>query len=240
MILKAKNDPFGEAARDYLRLKFRLAQIKVFSNISGYQKIRPGYLFRNFKQMPVLEQKALDYCFGTVLDAGAGAGSHALYLQQNGHQVFALDVSPGCCEVMKKRGVNQVICKDFYEYTDQKFDTILMLMNGIGIAGNLQGLRNLLKHCKSLLLPGGQIIFDSSNIEHLFYEDDGSQWINLNSEYFGEVNYKVSYKRITGKSFGWLFIDPEKIASIADEEGFVFRKLADGFQNDYLGKLYKK
>jgi SAM-dependent methyltransferase len=240
MSLNSKNDPFGEAAKDYLKSKLRFSQIKVFSNISGHQKIRPGYLFRSYKKMPILEQKALSYCFGKVLDVGAGAGSHTLYLQQNGHDVQALDVSPGCCEVMKKRGVKQVICSDIFNYKNKKFDTILMLMNGIGLAGDIQGLRNLLAHCKSLLSPGGQIIFDSSNIEHLFYEDDGSQWINLNSEYFGEVNYKVSYKKVRGKSFGWLFIDAEKISSIADEEGFVFRKLADGFQNDYLGKLYVK
>jgi 2-polyprenyl-3-methyl-5-hydroxy-6-metoxy-1,4-benzoquinol methylase len=190
--------------------------------------------------MPVIEQKAMDYCFGKVLDAGAGAGSHSLYLQKKGLDVLALDVSPGCCEVMKKRGVKNVVWANLFEFSDQKFDTILMLMNGIGIAGNIEGLRELLNHCKSILLPGGQIIFDSSNIEHLFFEDDGSKWINLCSEYFGEVNYKVTYKKITGKSFGWLFIDEKKISEIAEEEGFVFCKLVDGSKNDYLGKLYVK
>ncbi len=240
MVLQPKNDPFGEAVKDYFRLKYRFSKIKVVSNISGLQKIRPGYLFRNYRQMPLIEQKALDYCYGKIIDIGAGAGSHALYLQHKGFQVFALDISPGCCKVMKERGLEHVIYNDIFNYSDQKFDTLLFLMNGIGIAGNIQGLRDLLNHCKSLLLPGGQILFDSSNIDNLFYEEDGSKWINLSSEYFGEVNYKVSYKKTKGKSFGWLFIDPEKMSVIADEEGFVFCKLADGSQNDYLGKLYIK
>jgi SAM-dependent methyltransferase len=240
MKLKSQFDPFGAAAKDYLKSRLRFAPIKVYSNISGFQKIRPAYLFRNYKKMPVLEQKAMNFCSGKVLDAGAGAGSHSLFLQKKGYKVYALDVSPGCCEVMKKRGVENVVCSNLFDYSDQKFDTILMLMNGIGIAGNIEGLRELLNHCKSILLPGGQIIFDSSNIEHLFFEDDGSKWINLCSEYYGEVNYKVKYKKITGKSFGWLFIDSEKISQIANEEGFVFCKLVDGFKNDYLGKLYVK
>jgi SAM-dependent methyltransferase len=237
MALRQINDPFGAAVKDYYKSKLRFTSIKVYSNISGQQKIKPSYLFRKYEKMPRIEQIALDFCTGKVLDIGAGAGSHSLYLQEKGFEVSSLDISPGCCEVMQKRGISTIICENIYEHSGIQYNTLLMLMNGIGVSGDLYGLRKLLNHCKSLLLPGGQILFDSSDIESLFYEDDGSKWINLNTEYYGEVNYKVTYKKIKGKSFGWLFIDADTLNKIAEEEGFVFCKLAEGEQNDYLGKL---
>lgn len=233
-------DPFGAAVIDFYKFRYRLSTIKVFSNISGEEKIKPGYLFRNFSRMPKIEQKALKLCKGYVLDVGAGAGSHALYLQSQSVEVCALDISPGCCQVMEQRGVREVVCKNILEFKEKKFDAILLLMNGIGISGSLKGLRELLQHLKLLLNPSGQIIFDSSDIDYIYYEKDGSKWINLNSEYYGEVKYTLSYKNIRGDAFDWLFIDPDKMNEIALEEGFVFTKLADGPHNDYLGKLILK
>jgi SAM-dependent methyltransferase len=240
MILKINNDPFGAAVLEYYKFRYRFAQIRVFSNVSGNEKINPSYLFRSYKNMPVLEQKALGLCRGKILDVGAGAGSHTLHLQNLGFSVCSIDISPGCCKVMKKRGVSEVYCTDFFNFTTDSYDTILLLMNGIGIAGTIEGLKDLLRHSRSLLKDNGQILFDSSDIEHIFYEKDGSKWINLNSIYYGEVNYKLSYKKIKGKSFGWLFVDSDTLAAVADEEGFVFEKLAEGTHNDYLGKLKQK
>lgn len=237
MILKKNNDPFGAAVTDYYKFRYRFARIRVFSNVSGNQKINPAYLFRKFEYMPHLEQKALELCSGKILDVGAGAGSHAVHLQNSGYEVCAIDISPGCCEVMHKRGISDAHCVDFFEFKTGHYDTIIMMMNGIGIAGTIQGLRDLLRHSRNLLNENGQILFDSSDIEHIYYEQDGSKWINLNSMYYGEISYKLTYKKIRGKSFGWLFIDSDTLATIADEEGFVFEKLAEGMHNDYLGRL---
>ncbi len=233
-------DPFGAAVIDYFKSRFRLARIKVFSNISGEEKIKPGYLFRDFARMPALEQKALELCKGYVLDVGAGAGSHSLFLQSQDIRVCALEISTGCCQVMEQRGIHEVICRNIYDYNAKKFDTILLLMNGIGISGSIKGLRELLQHLKLLLNPDGQILFDSSDIDYIYYEKDGSKWINLNSEYYGEVRYTLSYKNITGEPFDWLFIDADKMKEVAVDEGFIFTKLADGPHNDYLGKLILK
>ncbi len=189
--------------------------------------------------MPAIEKEALEACTGRVLDVGACAGSHSLYLQQErGLEVKAIDISPGCCEVMKKRGVKNVECVDFYKVDyDEKYDTILLLMNGIGISGTLVGLEHLLKQAKKLMVPGGKVLFDSSDIDYAFYEKDGSKWVNLNSNYYGEVQYKLTYKKEEESAFNWLFIDPDTMDKVARESGFKFTLLKSGKHYDYLGEL---
>jgi hypothetical protein len=233
-----KIDPFGAAVSDYFFSRFRhRKKIIVNSSISGIEKIAVSYLFRSYKKMPELEKKALGLCYGKILDVGACSGSHALELQKKNCDVTALEISPLCCEIMSKRGVNKLVCSDIFEYKNAGYDTVLLLMNGIGIAGTIEGLRTLLTHLRNLLSSEGQIIFDSSDIEYAYFEEDGSKWIDLNNDYYGQVNYTMQYKNVKGPKFNWLFIDRIKMSEIASETGFNFSVLAEGDHYDYLGVL---
>ena len=137
--------------------------------------------------MPELEVLALQQCRGSVLDVGAGAGCHALALQRRGLQVTALDISEGAVEAMQRQGVRQVLRQDIFQLKGAAYDTLLMLMNGIGIAGTLEGLERFLEHAKTLLRPGGQILLESSDILYMYEEEDGSVMLDRNAGYYGEV-----------------------------------------------------
>ena len=238
MALDPSKDPFGAAVENYYRNRYSLTKtIKVFSSISGEEQIKVPYLFRTEKKMPALEQLALNTCKGLVLDIGACAGSHALALQKKGIDVTALEISNTCCGVMRKRGIKKVICANIYSYEEASYDTLLLLMNGIGLAGTIEGLKELLLHFKKLLKAGGQIIFDSSDIEYAYYEEDGSKWVDLNNTYYGQVEYTMSFKDIASDKFKWLFIDKNKMKELADELGYTFKILAEGDHYDYLGVL---
>lgn len=232
------NDPFGVAVSEYnKRLLPFPKQIKVLSSISGEEKISVSYLFRKWKQMPDIEKKALELCSGKTLDVGACAGSHTLELQKRGLDVTALEISPLCCEVMTQRGVKHIECEDIFEYTKERFDTILLLMNGIGLAGTVDGLHKLFKHLKKILKSDGKIIFDSSDIDYAYYEEDGSKWVDLNNTYYGQVEYSMQYDKVVSEKFKWLFVDAKKMEEVASEEGFEFTLLAEGDHYDYLGML---
>ena len=119
--------------------------------------------FRSMEEMPELEWIALQQCRGKILDIGAGAGSHALALQQLGQSVTALEISPLASDVIKARGVKKVLCADVFRLAGRKkYDTLLLMMNGIGLTGTLSGLRDFLRTSRALLHPGGHLIFDSS------------------------------------------------------------------------------
>jgi SAM-dependent methyltransferase len=231
-------DIIGTACRDYYHHPDDNLKIEVWSNIAETDHIPVNYLFRSFAQMPLLEQTALKHCKGKVLDIGAGAGSHALWLQQQGLEVTALEISAGACDVMQKRGVKNVRQTDFFSLTSQtKYDTLLMLMNGIGIVGTTHRLKDFFALARKLLNPGGRILVDSSDLRYLFLEDDGSILINLNNKYYGEVEYRMSYKGRKGRRFPWLFIDDQLLAYHAEKNRFRFERIAEGNHYDYLAKI---
>ena len=136
---------------------------------------------------------------------------------------------------MKLQGVNQVVCADFFNYQDtEKFDSIFLLMNGFGIAGTLNNLERLLEQCKSLLKPGGIIIGESADILYLFEEEDGSCSIDLNSNYYGEMSYRMSYKKEVGDWFPWLYISADLLIDVADKVGFDLLEIMHGTEDDFV------
>lgn len=230
------NDPFGHAITDYFHTG-REAFIQVNSNYTEDETIPASLFFRDKNQMPILETTALDLCRGKVLDVGAAAGCHSLILQNRGFDVTAIDKSVLSTEIMTKRGISRVICNDIFSFKGQRFDTILLLMNGAGIGQTLTGLASLLYHLKSLLNQNGQVILDSSDIHYLFEDDDGSVWIDLNNnQYYGEMEYEIRYKNLSDK-FKWLFVDFNTLCSVCKENGLICKKVLDGKHHDYLAVI---
>jgi methylase of polypeptide subunit release factors len=231
-----KNDPIGTAVLDYMA-GAEDAEVTVESNLTEEDVIPVYYLFRTEEEMPELEQQALDACRGTVLDVGAGAGCHTLALQQRGVNATALDVSAGAVEAMRRQGIRQILHQDVYKLEGAKYDTLLMLMNGIGIAGSLAGLDRFLEHAKTLLNPGGQILLESADILYMYEEEDGSVMLDLNAGYYGEVKYNMKYKDQESGWFDWLFIDTVILEDYALRHGYTFEVLQEGDAGNYLARL---
>lgn len=230
------NDPFGIAIQEYFTTG-KDAEIIVNSNYTEDENIPVSYLFRNEKEMPQIEKSALKKCRGKILDVGAAAGCHSLVLQKKGYHVTALEISEMACEVLKKRGIQKVICSNIYDFSEGEYDTVLLLMNGAGLGENLIGLKKLLKHISGLLSEKGQILIDSSDIKYLFEEEDGSVWVDLAREnYYGEMEYEISYKKTSDK-FKWLFIDFDTLKKNAAEIGLSAQKIDSGNHFEYLAQL---
>lgn len=229
-------DPFEKAFYDYLDGDGS-AKVVVNINKGEADDIPVSYFFRTYDRMPELEKRALDLCSGKILDIGAGAGRHSLYLQDAGKDVTALDIKRGFVDVMQKRGLKNVVHSDIYDYRAEKFDTLLMLMNGIGFTKNFDGLSTFLNSAKELLKPGGQIILDSSDVMYLYGEEDGSYKINLNEEYYGEVEFVIEYKGVKGELFSWLYVDFDNLSFYAEQAGFTCEKVCEDNHFNYLARL---
>lgn len=231
-----EKDPLGKALNDYFE-GIEDATLTVYSSIDGEETMEASYFFRNFEELPKLEKLALTYCKGKILDIGAGAGCHALILQSWDLDVTALDISPGAVDLLKKRGVEKAHLGDIFEYEGPQFDTLLMLMNGVGVGGSLDALEQFLEHSKTLLKPTGQIIFDSSDIIDAYAQDDGAVMLDLEAEYYGVVEYQLKYKDVLGEKFKWLYVDAQTLAMRAALCGFNCEIIERGEENDYIGRM---
>lgn len=233
-------DLLGKALLDFQMGNYS-EDIKTTSSLNEEDILPLPYLFRGFEEMPALEQKALERCSGKVLDVGCGAGSHSLYLQEKGLNVIGLDQSAGAIQVSKARGIYQTICTEFLNYSQSTFDTILLLMNGIGISGKLEKLPEFLIHAKSLLRPNGQILLDSSDIIYIFEEDeDEGYWIHGDIDYYGEVRFQMEYKKEKGPVFDWLYLDYNTLSEYALLENLNCELIVEGNHYDYLARLTLK
>ena len=230
-------DILGTALLDYQKGNYS-EDIITYSSLNEEDVLPLPYMFREFKDMPEIEQKALSLCSGKVLDVGCGAGSHALYLQNMGISVTGLDASKGAIEVSKLRGLKNAIHGNLEDYQGQQFDTILVLMNGVGLAGTLNGLEQFFTKLKSLLKDNGQILLDSSDIIYMFENDeDGGYWIPDNVNYYGEVSFSMEYKKQKSQSFPWLYVDYNTLQRAASYNNLTCELVMEGEHYDYLARL---
>jgi len=228
----------GRAIADYWK-NGKAGRLRVFSPMFEEDEIPVSTLFRSYEEMPEIEQKALDMVKGKTLDVGAGSGCHSFVLQQRGIDVTANDISPLSVETMKKRGVEKVLEQDFFTLEGQ-YDTVLMLMNGIGIVGTLERMPVFFKQLDKILASGGQLLCDSSNISYVFEDEEGVIDYPEGINYYGELNYRMQYNDSIGEPFDWLYIDADTLREKAEECGYSVEVLAEGEHYDYLAKITKR
>lgn len=239
-VLDARRDPMGRAIADYYKNGVA-GRLRVLSSMFDEDEIPVAHLFREEDEMGELELAALDCSVGKVLDVGAGAGCHALALQERGLMVTAIDVSPLSVKVMSDSGVEDARLVNLYDESLQgSFDTILMLMNGSGIIGKIENMPHFFARIDKLLADGGQVLMDSSDLIFLFEDEDGGADIDLAGDYYGEVDFMMQYKNIKGETFDWLYVDFATLAFHAAENGFEAELVMQGEHYDYLARLTRK
>lgn len=231
-------DLMGRAIWDYFQNE-NPEDLQTETSISELDELPVDYLFRGFDEMNKIEKKALKLAQGKVLDVGAGAGSHSLYLQNERNlDVTALDISPKSIEVCQLRGIQKAVAQNMLEFSGEAFDTILLLMNGTGIFQSLNVIDIYLKKLYSLLNKKGQILIDSTDILYMFdKDDDGGVLIPANG-YYGELDYIVHYKEESEDPIKWLYLDFNTLQNAAENNGFKVEMILQD-EDSYLARLIK-
>jgi len=189
--------------------------------------------------LPALEREALELCRGRVLDLGAGAGRHAIELQRAGHDIVAVDPLPEAVEIMKDRGIADVRMGDLSAVRGERFDTVLMLMHGLGVVGDLHGLGRLFEELPMVLNPGGRLVCDSADLAAVLGDESPDVLDDLLSPdtYLGEVKFGLRYGSLEGPRYPWIFIDPGTLEIIANAAGLALEISAEGERGSYVAVL---
>ena len=240
IITDPRLDPMGQMIVDYLNGRTQ-ARVEVFSPHLEMGEMTGEMLCRPFVDMSAMEQDALSRCRGRILDVGAGSGCHSLWLQDRGEDVSALEISPGCIRAMEKQGVNTILYDSFFRLKTDPFDTILMLMNGIGLCGTLEGVKLFFQHLPQLLDDQGQVLVDSTDLGA--YAPVDSPEDPEDSEPglgFWETQFSVTYGGLQSPDFDWIYMDFETLSYHADLHGFQCRCIHQGERGKYLARIRRK
>ena len=230
--------PFGLALVDYFNGDTE-ATISACRDDGVIEHLPISTFFRASTDM-YIDRIALNNCYGRVLDVGAGTGLHSLYLQDKGFSVCAIDISPEACEIMRKRGLDDVYCLDISDFKAEPFDTLLILGRSIGMVEDIASLDYFLTDTHRLAKPNGQVLLNSldvrctSNPLHLAYHEANRRA----GRYIGEIRMHFEYKGMKGPIHGWLHVDSETLADHSSKAGWLRETLLQEDGN-YLAKLTK-
>jgi SAM-dependent methyltransferase len=199
-----------------------------------------SYFFRGPNQFPPLEHLALELCQGRVLDVGAGSGCHSRVLQDRGFDVTAIEICPALVRILQDRGVRDALQATWMDIEAPPFDTVLMLMNGLGLTETLPGLRRFFSEARRLVRSGGQVLADSTDVRMWLDVEAGRTGAleRPDGRYVGELHFQVEYEGKKGEPFPQLWVDPATLRRYAGEEGWGCEIVCDPDEyGNYLARL---
>ena len=235
IITETNKDPLGRMMLDFLDGRHDVF-VEVESSDVDMWVMTGTTMFRTYEEMDELEQVALQLCDGRVLDVGAGSGCHSLYLQDNKREVDALEISPGCVDVMVRRTVKNAFHQNVFSLEGRRYKTILMLMNGLGICGTLDGLNLFLQFIKTILDKGGQLIADSTDLRNV---SGARERDDMHGDgYFGETEFVMSYEDAVSDPFEWLYVDFKTLQGLVEYNELQCEQIAANGWGRYLARIY--
>lgn len=229
--------PFAEALAAYAGGESDV-ELRLRSSLGEDEALPVGFFFRTPDELMDFERYALELCRGRVLDLGAGAGPHTLALEARGHSVVAVEGFADVARLLRARGATHVVHADFRYWWRPGFDTVLMLMNGLGPVGTLAGLDRFLAHASRFLAPGAQLLVDGAEAAHSRPPATASSvaWPPA-AAYPGEAWIELSHAGRVGRPFRELYIDPETLARHATRAGWRLDVVFEGGDGAYLARL---
>lgn len=223
--------PLDDALRA-LRGGDAAACVLVRTDVGSVEEMPVAHFFRSPGEMGPVESAALDLAQGRVLDLGAGPGAHAVPLARRGLAVTAVEILPEARLALDEGSISDVRADlDDLERGD-RFHTVLALMNGLGLCGTLEGLAPFLARVAGVLTEGGQILADSTDPRTWGDPDDG--------RYPGEVHMQLGFGGRWGEPFPFLFVDADKLRTIAGAEGLDVEVAASEPDGRYLARLTRR
>ncbi|MDX1396582.1 MAG: class I SAM-dependent methyltransferase [Gemmatimonadota bacterium] len=195
------------------------AGIRLRSSLGEDEVLPAALFFRGGDDFLPFERYALDLAQGRVLDLGAGTGVHSLELQRRGYDTLAVENCGALVDLMRARGVHHVLRADFTMWCGPRFETVLMLMNGIGPTGTIAGLDRFLWHARRFVTDDGQLIIDSAEAAPECGESD-QRWPDR-GEYPGQAWIDLEHDGARGRPFRELYADMETLRERATRAGWV-------------------
>ena len=125
------------------------------------------YYFGGHDTFHPMEKALLLHASGKILDAGAGPGRIALYLESCGFRVSCADSSPVMRDIGMARGCLSYSLMDLLGRVEpsEAFDTVTLMGNTTGICRDDDDLKTLMDNLAAFVKPGGRILLTFTDPE---------------------------------------------------------------------------
>lgn len=171
-----------------------------------------------------LDRRVLELARGRVLDVGAGAGRFALPLLDAGHEVVALDVSPGAVEVCRRRGIGTTHVGTVFDLPAGvgPFDTFVLAGNNLGLLESVDHAPRFLGALRGLAADGARILgtgldpFETTEPRHLAYHERNRRRGRLP----GQLRLRVRHLDVATEWWEYLLQRPSDLEAMAGGTGW--------------------
>lgn len=237
------NDVFGKVLKDYQAGKD--PQYRVLRDDGHGEKkfVSPEEYFLNYEEWDKPEKEIIKLARKKTLDIGAGAGKHALYLQNKGYDVKAVDISSGAVDVMRERGVEDVQLQDVnkLDFNEDVFDTILLMGNNLGLAGTVEKTLDLFERLAKMTKEDARIIgttrdvFASNKEIHKKYQEKNIK----TGKAAGQLKLRLAYKDEKGEWLDYLLFDRKQLYDLLNQTQWIAYMVTRNYDGTY-GVVLKK
>lgn len=221
--MKTDWDAFGHEIEDHLN---GIPATEIVERDDGYIDLSggPAAYFAPYRKWMDCEREAIRYATGRVLDIGCGAGRVSLYLQEKGHDVLAIDVSPLAVKVAKARGVRKARVMKATAVSRRlgTFDTIVMFGNNFGLFENPVRAKWMLRRFHAMTSDDARLIvqsldpYDTSAKHHLDYHRHN----RARGRMGGQVRLRVRYRNYATPWFDYLLVSRDEMRGIMEGTGW--------------------
>ena len=222
--------------------------VEIVERDSGFinaSSMGPKEYLAPFRRWPSHQRRAIRYARGRVLDVGAGAGRVSLHLEERGHEVVAIDNSPGAVEVCRRRGVRdaRVLSFDAVDESLGTFDTIVLLGNNFGLFGTPTKAKRLLRRLHGMTSDHARIIVESRDVErgpgsdapwHRRYRERNVARGRLP----GQIRIRVRFRDVIGPWMDYPMVSPNQLREILAGTRWDVARLFDS-DDTYVAVLEK-
>lgn len=243
-MMNYSDDVFGQIVWSFYK---GLESYQLIEREDGYvyAPASPSLYFTEFDEWAACEKEAISFACGNILDIGAGAGRNALYMQNQGLNVTALDNSPLALKVCAERKIKNTVLLPFENISslsDTKYNTIVLLGNNFGLFSDFKKATFLLEQLYSITSPDALILAQSTN---LF---DGTEVVH--SEYYnsnklrnrmpGQIRMRFRFKQYIGDWFDFLFVSIVEMEEILSMTSWRIQKVFGTVSGKYVAVIGKR
>ena len=241
--MKDHEDAYGRLMLAYLEGDTNAREIVERDDGFIEAGLGPAVYFEPFRRWPAHQRRAMRFVRGRVLDVGAGAGRVALHLQERGHEVVAIDISPLAIEVCRRRGVRDArVCP--FEQVDEalgRFDTLVMWGNNFGLFGSGPKAKRILRRLRRLTSDGARILAESRNPygtedpDHLAYHERN----RTRGRMAGQLRLRIRHRGYATPWFDYLIVSPDELEKLLAGTGWRLARLVEGDADVYAAVIEK-